>query len=497
MKRSLFVVMLSWACVVQVKAMDANNPPGSVVEVLVTAQRFDAFVPWKKSKPESRAGYAVVIAEGRLITTEDLVRNAVLVEIRRPGAAARTKANIVVADPRVNAALLSAPTDGLLPVGWSEPVKTGAKIQLIQYDEAGQLQSGDGRITGIEVAALPSVAQSILTFEVLTDLKLARIGTPALHDGNLVGLVMQYNEGSQTSEVLPSAILRRFVEAADHPPYRGVAVAGLLWSPLLEPAKRQYYGLPDDDKGVLVLRTIPGSCTSGALQSGDVILSWDGQVVDSQGYYNDPDFGRLMMVHQISGRRHPGETITITRWRNHKKEDVQVKLDAYDDSRALVPMNIEGKQAEYLVEGGLLLRELSADYLLANGAQWMMRGNPRLVNLYLTRAQAPEKPGDRIVILSRVLPHPITSGYQAIRDEVITRVNGKPISNIQDVFAIREQDGGITRVTTQTAAKIDLVLDKKSLDEANRQISTLYGITRLEHRNPPAPVGPLISTSPR
>lgn len=497
MKQALIALFIIVVCVAQAPASDTTNPAGCVVEVLVTAQRYDALIPWKKGRPESRAGYAVVIAEGRLITTEDLVRNAVLVEIRRPGGAVKTKAGIVVADPRVNAALLSAPTDGLLPIGWSETVKSGAKIQLVQFDESGQQQNGDGRITGIEVTTLPSVAQSILTFEVLTDLKLARIGTPAFHDGNLVGLVMQYNEGSQTSQVLPAAILRRFVEAADHPPYRGVAVAGLLWAPLLEPAKRQYYGLPDDDKGVLVLRTIPGSCTSGVLQSGDVILSWDGRSVDSQGYYNDPDFGRLMMVHQISGRRHPGETITVTRWRNHKKEDVQVILDAYDDSRTLVPMNIEGKQAEYLVEGGLILRELSADYLLANGAQWIMRGNPRLVNLFLTRAQAPEKPGDRIVILSRVLPHPITAGYQNIRDEVITRVNGKPISTMQDVFAIRDKDGGITRVTTQTASGIDIVLDKASLNESNRQISTLYGITRLEHRNLRTPVGPLISTKPR
>lgn len=463
-----------------------------IMEVLVTAQRFDPHVPWKKTRPESKAGYGVVIADGRLITTEDLVRNAVMVEVRKPGGASKAPARIVVADPRVNAALLSAPTDGLTPATWNGVDKTGSAIQLVQYDEAGLTQVGAGRITGIEVASLPNLSMSILTIQALTDLKLDRVGTPAFHDGHLVGLVMQYDEGSQTSLVLPSAILKRFVEEASQPPYRGVATAGLVWAPLIEPAKRQYLGLPDDDKGVLVLRTIPGSGSGKVLRAGDVILSWDGQPVDSQGYYNDPEFGRLLMVHQISGRRHPGDAVTVMRWRDRKQEEVQVILDAYNDSKALIPMNVEGYQAEYLVEGGVILRELTLDYLTAYGAQWMVRANPRLVNLYLTRALAPEKPGDHVVILSGVLPAPINVGYQEIRDEIITKVNGKPVSTMQDVFAIRAADGGLTRFTTQ-ASSVDLVLDKTELAEANRIIARLYGIPRLEHRKLAPAAGPLRS----
>lgn len=473
----------------------AEPPPPphlSVAEVLVTAQRFDPGVPWKKSRPETRAGYAVVIADGRLVTTEDLVRNAVLVELRRPGDAAKITARVLEADPRVNAALLAAPTTGLTPVEWAEPVRTGAKLQLVQFDEAGQRQNGEGRITSIEVAAIPASVHSILTIQALTDLKLDRIGAPAFHEGRLTGLVMQYDEASQTSLVLPAPILKRFVDDASHPPYQGIAVAGLMWAPLIEPAKRRYLGLPEDGKGVLVLRTIPGSSASSVLKPGDVILSWDGCSIDSQGYYIDPDYGRLLMVHQISGRRHPGDKIGVSLWRNHKREDVQVKLDAYDDARALVPLNIEGEQAEYLVEGGLIIRELSANYLLARGPQWMIQSNPRLVHLYLTRAQAPEKPGDRVVILSVVLPDPINVGYQEIRDEVILRVNGQPVANMKDVFAVRDRDKGLTRITTQTLG-VDLMLEKGMLQDANRRVAQMYRIPKLEHRKAVSPAGPLRS----
>lgn len=467
--------------VVPAMAQSTNPAPPCVVEVLVTAQRFDPSVPWKKSRPESRTGYAVMVADGRLVTTEDLVRNAMLVEVRRPGDAAKTTVSVLEADPRINAALLSGPTKELTAPEWSAPVKPGAAIQLVQFDDAGRQQNGEGRITGIEVGRLPSSVHNVLMFQALTDLKLDRVGSPAFHEGRLLGLVMQYDAASQTSLVLPATLLKRFVEDAGKAPYEGVAVAGLMWTPLIEPVKRRYLGLPDDDRGVLVLRTLPGTGTSKALKPGDVVLAWDGFPIDSQGYYEDPDYGRLVLGHLIMGRRHPGETIPVTIWRDHKQEEVQLQLDAYDDSRALVPMNIEGDQAEYLIEGGMILRELSADYLLARGAQWMISSNPRLVNLYLTRAQAPEKPGDRIVFLMAVLPDPINVGYQDVREEVIVRVNGKPVSNMREVFAIRDQDKGITRISTQSSG-VDLVLDKESLAEANQRIASVYRIPKLEHR---------------
>jgi S1-C subfamily serine protease len=487
---SAMLMLAALSIVSPATSAESNSFPACVAEVLVTAQKFDSHFPWKKGRPESRAGYGVVMADGKLITTEDLVRNAILIEIQPPGGATKTTAKVLVADPRINAALLTASTAGYSPAEWGEPVRTGSKIQIVQYDEAGQQQSGEGRITSIQVAPLPNAPLSILTFQALTDLKLERVGSPAFHDGKLAGLIMVYDDSTQTSLVLPTAILKRFVDDVSTQPYRGIAVAGMTWAPLVAPANRKFYGLANDDKGVLVLRTIPGSGAASVLQAGDVIMKWDGKVIDSQGYYDDPEFGRLVLIHLISGRRHPGDTVSVTRWRNQKSEEVQLKLDAYSDSKSLVPLNIEGEQAEYLVEGGFIFRELSADYLLAYGPQWMVRSNPRLVDIYLTRAQAPAKPGDRIIMLTGVLPDPINVSYQEIRDELVTQLNGKPVSNMKDVFAIRDQDAGITRIRLKTLG-LDLVLDKAALPDANRRIAMLYGITRREYRKPLPPLGPL------
>lgn len=479
MKR-LIILFLFGLAVVPAPAAETNDLGRSVVEVLVTALRYDAFVPWRRERPTFRSGYGVVVAPSRIITSEDLVRNAAMVEIRRPGGSDKIPAVLVQSDARANAALLDISASGrsFPPVEWDGKVTTGSKVTLVQFDAAGQMQTGDGRITEIAVGPLPNAPHSLLTFSVLTDLKLDRIGAPAFHEGRLVGLVMQYDESSQTSVLLPTAVLKRFVESVAHSPYKGLATAGVFWTALIDPIKRRYYGLPADNRGVLVLRTIPESGAASALMVDDVILEWDGSAIDSQGYYDDPDFGRLSFPYLIAGHRRPGDEVPVTIWRGNQRLSVRVRLDPFADARALIPLNTEGERADYLVDGGLILRELTADYLLSRGPRWMIGSNPRLVFLYLTRAQFAEKPGQRVVILSGVLPDTINRGFQNYRDDVITHVNGEAISNLKDVIAIQARDSGVWRITTQSRG-VDIVLDRDQLREANQRIAERYRIPQL------------------
>jgi len=137
--KSLIAPLLAFGLSLLSTSAQPTDLPPCIVEVLVTAQQYDSHMPWTKTRPETRAGYAVVIGDGRLVTTEELVRNAVMVEVLKPGSAVKTPAVVRQADPRLNAALLNAPTTGYTPIAWGGPVGAGAKIQLVQFDEAGGL----------------------------------------------------------------------------------------------------------------------------------------------------------------------------------------------------------------------------------------------------------------------------------------------------------------------------------------------------------------------
>lgn len=462
-------------------------PSDSTVEVLVTAQRPDARFPWRRERPGTRQGYGVFVSATEVITTDELVRNATLIEVRQPGRGRKWTARVVQADARANAAVLDVagitPDAPFKPVVLDEAVPRAEKVQVVTFDEAGQMKSGDGRITEASVEPLPDAASSILLFKVLTDLKTDGQGLPVFHHGRLAGLVMEYDSEAQSSVVIPSPILRQVVDDSVAPPYKGLASAGMLWATLVDPAKRHYLKLQDDNRGILITRLLPGSGASQSLKPDDVIVSWDGKSIDSQGYYTDEIYGRLLLTHLICGRRRPGDIVTVAIIRDGVPTEVHVTLSAYNDRDALVPRNPEDEPADYLVDGGLVLRELSFDYLRSFGGKWMVAANPRLVNLYLTRALAPDKPGQRIVILSAVLPDPINIGYQGYHDEIVTKVNGQAVTNLNDVFAIVKRDGGVRRLAFDTTT-LDLVLDPTGLAEANRRLAQQYRIPHLmSHRS--------------
>ena len=82
------------------------------------------------------------------------------------------------------------------------------------------------------------------------------------------------------------------------------------------------------------------------------------------------------------------------------------------------------------------------------------------------------------MILSGVLPDPANIGYQEMRDEVVTAVNGQPVRSLRDVFRIVDQDRGLARLTLQ-GLSVDVALDGALRGEANARIAKAYRIPEL------------------
>jgi hypothetical protein len=83
-------------------------------------------------------------------------------------------------------------------------------------------------------------------------------------------------------------------------------------------------------------------------------------------------------------------------------------------------------------------------------------------------------------------------GYQHLQDQIVLAVNGQPIHNMQDVFRVVDESGGLERLTVESMG-VDLVLEKKGLNQADAQLAANYGIPELRNQKkappalPPAP----------
>ena len=472
----------------QTKAVSDPEPnPGSVVEVLVVYQETDALLPWRKRQPGRRSGYGVVVDGQRVLTTESLVRNHTLVELRASRSGEKIPAVVQLADPQQDLALLSPsrpdgfPTLVPLPIGTDMPTNDG--LAFLQFDNTARLRSSQARLIEVSMNNLPNAPYSGLTATLLASENVNGVGAPVLYGGRLAGLILAFNSDDRTAMMVPGVVLSRFLEDAARQPYLGPASAGLFWSPLIDPAKRRYLGVADEVGGILLSSFVPRVMADQVLKPEDVLIEMDGQAIDRLGFYQDASLGRLNFSHLIRGHHRPGDVIPLKVVRHGKVVEVALTLGTWDDRKSFIPDNVTGEQPEFLVDAGMIIREVDGDYLRAFGEDWSRRVNTRIVNLYLTRRYKPEQDGDRLVILSSVLPHPINIGYQSLSGQIVDAVNGQPVRHLNDVFRIVDADGGIERLKLRSIG-VDVVIDRSQREAANAELARLYGLRQLRYRKP-------------
>ena len=458
-----------------------------VVEVMVTYQEHDPFLPWQKKRPATRRGYGVIVDNARVVTTERLIRNHTLVELRKARSGEKITATVEVTDYQVNLALLKIRDErmaaGMAPLQLTEQMPDQPDLTILQFDKTSQIQRSHAKTLRISMTKLSNAPYLSLTFSLLTDVIVNGEGAAVVYKGKLAGLIMSYARTERIGAMLPYPVLEHFLRDAGARPYRGFASAGFMWTTLVDPAKRAYLNVHPVGRGILVLSCLPNTGAFEALKPNDVILEWDKHPVDNLGFYEDGDFGRLGFPYLIKGRREPGDVVPVKIVRNRTETIVNVRLGHRSDTVSLIPENVTGEQPEYLVSGGFIIRALTGRYLRAFGPDWERTIDARLAHIYLTQKHAVEYPGDHVIILAGVLPDPINIGYQHFHNEMITSLNGKPVRNMTDVFRVVDEDGAVSRLTLQSV-DVELVLDKHKLIEANTRLAKLYRIPTLSYQKP-------------
>jgi len=459
----------------------------TLVELVVTYQEPDPFQPWQMKPPSTRHGFGTIIDDGLIVTTAKIVRNQTLVEVRKVRNGQKFAATLVQTDEQVDLALLALDHPDAFGPMRPLPLATNGlpdgPITLVQIDSTHQIQDGEGQIVKVAVENLKGSIYHSLHYSVLSDLTIRLTGGPAVRNGQLEGIVTDYRAGERTSAVIPAPFVRRFITDAETAPYNGFGTAGFHWRPLIDPVKRRYLGVSTNSGGVLVLAVVPGTGAADTLQPGDVILEWEGHSLDDRGYYEDATYGHILFSHLIKLNRMPGEAARARIVRGREDLVITVPITRTDEEAALVPENTSRQRASYLVEGGFVIRELTGHYLRSYGRDWRARANSRLVSHYYGRINKDYAPGDRIIMLIGVLPDSINVGYHHFSGEVLVRVNGKPIRNLDDVFAIRDADKAITSFGFQSSP-FDITIDGQMLDDANRRLADVYRITDLQRRHP-------------
>jgi hypothetical protein len=115
--------------------------------------------------------------------------------------------------------------------------------------------------------------------------------------------------------------------------------------------------------------------------------------------------------------------------------EIEAKLDRFDSNRFPVVAYRYGQPEPHLIFGGLIFQELSRPYLKQWGREWEEVAPLDLLYVYNFENDIAPDPEKRIIFVSRVLADEFNRGYGDLRQQIVTSVNGQPVTSMATLRA--------------------------------------------------------------
>jgi S1-C subfamily serine protease len=460
----------------------------SVLRVRVTRQEHDFFRPWQKKPPQQVGGMGVVLGPDRILVPGVLLQNATLVEVERIGDGARCEATVECADYVANLGLIRPKDEAfaaeLKPLRIREMAKRGDKVSAVQFEANGVPSTSEGVIKNAEIAVPPGARRALLVYQVSIELELGDTGiTPFFRRGRLIGLMVAYDEAARIATLIPSPVIQHFLTDLEDGSYGGFPRAGFATSSIQDPQLRRYLGIEPGEPGVYVTQVLPGGPAAKAgMQEGDLLLELAGHTVDRHGQYEDRDYGPMALSHLIGTGCQAGDRIPCRIKRDGQELVLDMTMDRMDVEEFPVPLYVIDRPPRFLIEDGFVFQELSVEFLSMWGPDWRTKA-PRSLTRLEREQWDRRQPGERFIIMTRVIPTPDNIGYQGMSFEVVQTVNDREVKSVRDVADAFRNAGPIQfhTVQLQDPSLPEIVIKAATLDMANQFVSQRYGIPHLSY----------------
>ncbi len=466
------------------------SPASSLVRINATLQRYNFIRPWEKGAPTPRRGLGAFITGKRVLTTAELVENSTYIELELTGTGEKTPAKIIGLDYEANLALLepidakSTILDKLVPLKLDDSVSAGDTLEIWQVEDNGNSVTTDVKVLRVAVGNYFIPGSRLLTYPVKGSLQYHAnsFTLPVVKNGNLAGLLLSYSSKEQTSSLLPSPIIKHFLDDLKDGDYKGFPNMGLGYAQTLDEQLRKFTHISDKKGGVFVRRIVADSSAGkGGVKEGDVILNLNGHDIDSRGNYSNDKYGKINFSHLVRGASNVGDKVKLHIIRDGKPIDLEFPLLRKEPGDYLVDPYMFDRGPRFMILGGLIFQELTLPYLKFWGDKWPTRGPLNLVHAQANPEPYEKEGRKKIVFLSQVVKTPATIGYQGLGSIILTKVNGQAINAIGDLAeAFKKPNAqGLHKIEFADHPKV-IYLDARMALAINQQLSK-YGIGQLQN----------------
>jgi S1-C subfamily serine protease len=446
-----------------------------VVKVFATTQDPDYDSPWQSRSPSNGTGSGVVVGPNEILTGAHVVANATFIQVQKISEPDKAVAQVKAICHDADLALLEVVDHRFLsdvtPVEIGELPDLRDKVSVVGFPIGGEeISITEGVVSRVEMQRYTHSQRSLLAVTVDAAINEGNSGGPVFLGGKVVGIAFQVLSNAENiGEIVPAPILRHFLEGVRRGKHEYVPGLGLRTQSLENRKLREQVGLPDGQRGVLVVKTdYLGSCWD-VLQPRDVLLEVDGLPIANNGTIKYRDRFRTRYDVVLSDH-YVGESLELTIWRRGERRKVSVGLKPLE---FLVPRYSHDQMPTYFVYAGLVFQKLSRDFL-ATWDEWWNKAPKEFLSHYYMGERTPER--HEVVVLTQILADEINLGYSHLYNEGIVAVNGQMPRDMVDFVSMVESSRDLVEIETSSNGLI--VFDPTEVREATPRIMERYHITR-------------------
>jgi len=453
----------------------------SVVRIEAAVQVPDYATPWNSGRFSGGIGTGFIIGENRILTNAHVVSNARRLLITVHGSPAKYPAKVEFIAHDCDLALLSVEDFSdfskfpVFEIGGVPELES--QVRVIGYPIGGQrLSVTRGVVSRIDFSSYShSRADQHLVIQIDAAINPGNSGGPVLQDGKAIGVAFQgRRDADNTGYIIPTPVIRRFltdIEDGRYDHYVDLAVATF---PLYNAAMREALKMPDDGYGVLVSNVIADGTCDGILKSGDILVSIDGNPIDSAGQIMID--GAKVDLNEIVERKFAGDTVELRYRSDGTWHDRAVELKPLPQNR-MYAIQYE-KQPRYIVFAGLVFQPLDTNlFATSNFNNLHVR---RLYQDYLPKGIFKER--EDILVLTRIESDPINSQLSGFTGMAVDKINGVKIKTIKQAAELLNPEATPEfHVIELLGARRPIIIPGADVATANDRIRRTYAIERLSN----------------
>ncbi|MEP6699090.1 MAG: trypsin-like peptidase domain-containing protein [Verrucomicrobiota bacterium] len=449
----------------------------SLVRLTATEVEPDYKAPWNSGGVQRGIGAGFVIGGNRIMTNAHVVSNSRYLTVERDGDPNKYPATVLFVAHDCDLALIKPASDeffkNMVPLNFGGIPELESTVSAYGYPLGGERMSvTTGIVSRIDFQVYThSSIDSHLAVQISAQINPGNSGGPVMQNAKVVGVAFQGYSGDVAQGVafmIPTPVIRRFLKDIDDGHYDKYVDLGITYTKLQNPAQRQFLGLKNDDRGVLVGSVIEAGASANKLQPGDVLLAIDDHPIASDATVELE--GERVEMPEVVERKFKGDVVKLELLRD--KKPLTVSIDLGSVWPYLYLAHGYDVRPRFVLFGGLLFQPLTLD--LIDAYQPTDLRIRHYYDYFVTEQIYRQHP--EVVVLTNILPDQTNSYLAPYRASIVDEINGKKIRTLKDLadtFA-EKADRFVVRMIGDGPP---LVLDPKEIEGARERIKARYNVS--------------------